>query len=399
MALTKSRSMKRHLKSRKLAVISMLLAAFAGTEVVNARYTFQNLHLKSQLIRRIYIFSKTEKYIDPKDVRELRKNDGRWNLSQSDSRLGIHVTKDQAGQLMACVGEITCVTLDRGARRFATAVSVLRPDILVTTRHDFFSKNGKPEVSLRQCTFHNYLSPRTKIPFVVYHNQTKTSFHLNNFDYVALHLKTRLSGCNAFGIDKSAALLHTGDEVLSVTTSQIGMLNPISSKEPVVAKGEIKQVFEGAFGGPSMYWTDIDTASGASGGGIFALNRQGDLEVGDDERLVLKAMVIAAATGAKNGQPYRGELETGNQSILIGLDSSFMELVLKIRDELKIRNKLKVDETKLTGKNKETTSSKLERPHHIRSRRVRRRNTAKRRADCMTPYTSYYADCPVIAIL
>ena len=104
-------------------------------------------------------------------------------------------------------------------------------------------------------------------------------------------------------------------------------------------------------------------------------------------------MAIAAATGAKNGQPYKGELETGNQSILIGLDSSFMELVLKIRDELEMRNKLEVGPTNLTKKNKETTLSKPERAQHIRSRRVRRRNTAKGRANCMTPHTSYYADC------
>ena len=292
---------------------------------------------------------------------------------------------------MACVGEIRCETLDHSASRFATAVSVLRPDILVTTRHDFFSESGKPEVSLRKCTFHNYLNPGTKIPFVVYHNQTKTSFHLNNFDYVALHLKTPLSGCNAFGIDKSASSLKTGDEVLSVTTSQIGMLNQINDKEPVVAKGEIKQVFEGAFGGPSMYWTDVDTAGGASGGGIFALNRQGDLEVGDDERLVLKAMVIAAAIGAKNGQPYKGELEKGNQSILIGLDSSFMELVLKIWDELETGNKLKEEETALTKENKQTTSRKLEWPHPV-GRRVRR-NKAKKLPNCVMPYRSHYAGC------
>ncbi len=370
----------------------MLLASFTGAiEPAGAIYLLQNLPLKSELLHRIYIFSKTGKYINPKDISALRNSDGRWNLTQSDSRLGIHVTKDQASQLMACVGEITCVTLDRSAKRFATAVSVLRPDILVTTRHDFFSKHGKPEVSLGRCTFHNYLKPGNKIPFVVYLNQNRTSFQLNNFDYVALHLKTPLSGCNAFGIDKSASSLQTGDEVLSVTASQIGMLNPISSKEPVVAKGEIKQVFEGAFGGPSMYWTDVDTASGASGGGIFALNRQGDLEVGDDERLVLRAMVIAAALGAKNGQPYNGELQTGNQSILVGLDSSFMELAFRIRDELETGHKLKKEATALTKDNKQTTSRKPKWPHPL-LRRVRR-NTAKRHPNCVMSYRSHYAGC------
>jgi hypothetical protein len=370
----------------------MLLASFTGaTEPVNARYIFQDLPTKSKLLHRIYIFSKTGKYINPKDISGLRNSDGRWNLTQSDSRLGIHVTKDQTDQLMACVGEIRCVTLDHSAKRFATAVSVLRPDILITTRHDFFSKHGKTEVSLRKCTFHNYLKPRNEIPFVVYHNQTKTSFHLNNFDYVALHLKTPLGGCNAFGIDKSASSLQTGDEVLSVTASQIGMLNPISSKEPVVAKGEIKQVFEGAFGGPSMYWTDVDTANGASGGGIFPLNPQGDLEVGDDKRLVLKAMVIAAATGAKNGQPYKGELETGNQSILIGFDSSFMDLVFRIRDDLETGGKLKEEETALTRENKQTTSRRLKWPYRLL--RSVRRNTAKKQPNCLMSYRSHYVGC------
>jgi len=52
------------------------------------------------------------------------------------------------------------------------------------------------------------------------------------------------------------------------------MLNPISSKEPVVARGKIKQVFEDAFDGPSMYWTDVDLGGGGSGGAIFALDRK-----------------------------------------------------------------------------------------------------------------------------
>ena len=72
--------------------------------------------------------------------------DGRWNLSQSESKLGVKLSADAMKQLMACTGEIVCKTPDVhtededrvGVKVTATAVSVLRPDMLVTARHVLF---------------------------------------------------------------------------------------------------------------------------------------------------------------------------------------------------------------------------------------------------------------------
>jgi len=67
--------------------------------------------------------------------------DGRWNLGQSESMLGIKLSDDEKQQLMACMGEIVCETpgSDEDEDRIsvkitATAVSVLRPDLLVTAK-------------------------------------------------------------------------------------------------------------------------------------------------------------------------------------------------------------------------------------------------------------------------
>ena len=38
--------------------------------------------------------------------------DGRWNLGQSKSKLGITLSAEETKQLMACTGEIVCTTPD-----------------------------------------------------------------------------------------------------------------------------------------------------------------------------------------------------------------------------------------------------------------------------------------------
>ena len=38
--------------------------------------------------------------------------DGRWNLSQSESKLGIKLSAEATQQLMACTGQIVCATPD-----------------------------------------------------------------------------------------------------------------------------------------------------------------------------------------------------------------------------------------------------------------------------------------------
>jgi hypothetical protein len=172
-------------------------------------------------------------------------------------------------------------------------------------------------------------------------DQGKPGHYFNNFDYIVLRLKRPLRRCNGFAVDRSEALLQPGDRFVSVSITQSGMLNRVNNAEPVIAKGEVKQVFEGAFDGPSMYWTDVDLGAGGSGGGIFALDQQGSLVTGEDGRLVVKAMAIATGAGGKNGEPYEGQLVRGNQSILVGIDSIFLKSILQTRDELESQGQVK----------------------------------------------------------
>jgi len=284
------------------------------------------------LLQHVYIISKTGKNIKPNDIMDLRQSDGRWNLSQGESQLGLKLSKEQADQLMACVGKITCRTLH--GKNQGTAVSVLRPDILVTARHAFIQRDGKSEALPTRCTFHNYSDQRTEIPVMVSRDQAKPGPYFNNFDYAVVRLKAPLKGCNSFAVDNPEALLNPGDQFVSVTIRQSGVLNRTTGTEPVIAKGEVKQVFEGAFDGPSIYWTDVDLGAGGSGGGIFVLDPKGNLQVEKNGRLVMKAMAIATGSGGKNGEPYKGKLDRGNQSILVGVDSTFLKAILRAGDEL-----------------------------------------------------------------
>jgi len=261
------------------------------------------------------------------------------------------------------VGKITCPT-SRGKNQ-GTAVSVLRPDLLVTTRHAFIRHDGKAEATPNRCTFHNYLDPRTNIPVVVGRDQGKSGPYFNNFDYIVLKLKAPLKGCNSLAVDSSEAPLKPGDRFVSVTITQSGMLNRVTKVEPIIAKGEVKEVFDGAFGGPSMYWTDVDLGAGGSGGGIFALDQQGRLVVGENGRLIMKAMAIATGAGGKNGEPYKGQFEKGNQSILVGVDSTFLKSILQARDEFESQSQPKpdaLDPQRHTSQRLQSPSRP--RPHH-----------------------------------
>ncbi|HKY87452.1 MAG TPA: hypothetical protein VJL90_11885, partial [Pseudorhodoplanes sp.] len=53
--------------------------------------------------------------------------DGRWNLGQAESKLGVALSADETKQLMACTGEIVCEPSPGEARVTASAASVLRP--------------------------------------------------------------------------------------------------------------------------------------------------------------------------------------------------------------------------------------------------------------------------------
>ena len=100
--------------------------------------------------------------------------DGRWNLSQSESKLGIRLSAEQTKQLIACTGQIVCKTPpvhtedeDRiGVRIAATAVSVLRPDLLVTAKHVLF-EGKRAVVPFGSCSFRSHLRRKVAIPVFV----------------------------------------------------------------------------------------------------------------------------------------------------------------------------------------------------------------------------------------
>jgi len=255
--------------------------------------------------------------------------DGRWNLSQSEDKLGIALSADEKKQLMACTGEILCEKPrddDPGdevppAPITASAVSVLRPDLLVTAKHVLF-KGKKALVPFGNCRFRSYLHRSTAVPVRVEKDQRR-GYVFNNEDFIVLRLKRALKDCNAFAINASDSSMPEGAEVFSVTGHQRHMLNRISRREPVIAKGKIRNVFNGFFGGPPFYHADIDFDIGGSGGAAFALKDGRPVSDGEG-RLILKGILVAYGLKAKNNKPYS---EDRNFTIIIGLQADFMELV------------------------------------------------------------------------
>jgi hypothetical protein len=242
---------------------------------------------------------------------------------------------------MACSGQIVCVTPDIhteeedriGVKVTATAVSVLKPDLLVTARHVLF-KGKKAAVSFERCSFRSYSQRKTAIPVVVEKDQRK-GFVLNNEDFVVLRLKRELAGCRAFALDGSESSLRLEEPILSVTGQQLHSLNKTSNREPVLATGRIRRVLEGVLGGPPFYYADIDLDEGGSGGAVFALTDRSPqfphadrpllAPVSDDEgRLILRGISVAFGPRAKSGKPYSDER---NYTIVIGLEADFRDLV------------------------------------------------------------------------
>lgn len=256
--------------------------------------------------------------------------DGRWNLSQSESKLGITLSDDETKQLMACTGQIVCVTPaihdeDEDTvetRVTASAVSVLRPDLLVTAKHVFF-KGKRAVAPFGSCSFRSYSRRKVAIPVIVEKDQRR-GYVFNNEDFIVLRLKRELEGCSAFAINDSDSSLREGEEIFSVTGHQVRTLNKISGREPVVAKGTIKSGFTGrVLGGPPFYYSDIDFDVGGSGGAVFALTD--DRPVSDDEgRLILRGISVAYGLHAKTGKPYSDER---NFTIIVGLEGDFRDVV------------------------------------------------------------------------
>jgi hypothetical protein len=246
--------------------------------------------------------------------------DGRWNLGQSESKLGIAFSPDETKQLMACTGKIVCE--NRGGEEvFASASSVLRPDLLVTAKH-VFSKGRGGAVSFGWCSFRSFLHRNVAIPIVVEKDQRKGYF-LNNEDFIVVRLKRALTDCNSFALNESDSSLSEGEQIISATGYQRHTLNRISGREPVVAKGEIRSVNKAFFGGPPFYYADVDLDEGGSGGAVFALD-DGHPVTDDAGRLIQTGILVAVGPHARNGQPYS---EERNYTIVVGLQGGFRDLV------------------------------------------------------------------------
>jgi hypothetical protein len=326
--------LRQGLGAAALAAITVAIVSFAvsASPLVKSRSPAEPVASRISPVHQALIYAK-------EGSRKLV--DGRWNLGQAEAKLGIELPDDAAKQLMACTGQIVCVTPDVhteeedkiGVKVTATAVSVLKPDLLVTARHILF-KGKRAAVSFERCSFRSYAQRKTAIPVLVEKDQRK-GFVLNNEDFVVLRLKRELAGCSAFALDESESSLRMGEPILSVTGQQLHSLNKISNREPVLATGKVRRVLDGVLGGPPFYYADIDLDEGGSGGAVFALRDERlrfphpdgpkPAPVSNDEgRLVLKGISVALGPRAKSGKPYS---EERNYTIVIGLEAEFRDLV------------------------------------------------------------------------
>jgi trypsin-like peptidase len=256
--------------------------------------------------------------------------DGRWNLSQSEAKLGIELSADETKQLMACTGQIVCQAPGVhdeekdtiGAKVTATAVSVLRPDLLVTAKHVFF-EGKKAMMPFGSCSFRSYSRRKVAIPVIVDTDQ-RTGYTFHNEDFIVLRLKRELEDCRSFALNDTDSSLQEGEEIFAVTGAQVHTMNKISDREPVVAKGEIKEAFSGqVLGGPPFYYADIDFDLGGSGGAVFAI-ADGHPVSDDRGRPILRGLSVAYGLHAKNGAPYS---EDRNYTVIVGLEGDFRDLV------------------------------------------------------------------------
>jgi hypothetical protein len=313
-------------------MVAIVSFAVGASPLMKSRSPAEPISSRLSLFHQVLIYAK-------EGSRKLV--DGRWNLGRSESKLGIKLSADETKQLMACTGQIVCETPaihdedeDRvGVKVTATAVSVLRPDLLVTAKHVLF-KGRRAVASFGRCSFRSYLHRKVAIPVLVEKDQRR-GYGFNNEDFIVVRLKRELEGCSAFAINDSDSSLREGEQILSVTGHQLRTLNKISSREPVLAKGKIRRVLEGVLGGPPFYYADIDFDVGGSGGAVFALmdrrprfphaDHPHAAPVSDDEgRLILRGISVAYGPLAKNGKPYSDER---NYTIIIGLQAEFRDLV------------------------------------------------------------------------
>ncbi len=295
-----------------LAAFMTATVSFAAgaSPQVNGASPAEPISAQISLLHRAFIYAKdgSKKLVD-----------GRWNLGQSEAKLGIQLSDGDKQQLMACTGQIVCEA--PGGRVTASASSVLSPDLLVTAKHVLF--NGKrAAVSFGKCSFRSFAQRNVAIPVVVEKDQRK-GYVFNNEDFTVVRLKRALEGCNAFALPEPGAALAEGERVFSATAHQRGIMNKVSRREPVLATGTIRNSFEGFYGGPPFYYADLDFDIGGSGGALFAL-KDGRPVVDDEGRLMLKGIVVAYGLRGKNNKPYS---EDRNYTIVVGLEGDFRELV------------------------------------------------------------------------
>jgi hypothetical protein len=308
-------------------LVAIVSFAVGASPLMKARSPADLLSARMSLLHQVLIYAKdgSQKLVD-----------GRWGLGQSESKLGISLSADETKQLMACTGQIVCVNpwgeehgaeipggYDPGSedKVTASAVSVLRPDLLVTAQHVFF-QGRKAAVPFGRCSFRSYLHRNVAIPVVVEKDQRR-GYVFHNEDFIVVRLKRALEGCNSFAVNDFDSSLPEGEQIFSVTGQQRHTLNKISSREPVLARGTIRGAFDGLFGGPPYYYADIDLDEGGSGGAVFALKDGRPVSDGEG-RLVLKGILVAYGAQAKNNKPYS---EGRNYTIIIGLQADFRELV------------------------------------------------------------------------
>jgi hypothetical protein len=148
-------------------------------------------------------------------------------------------------------------------------------------------------------------------------------YFLNNEDFIVVRLKRELRGCSSFAINASDSSLSEGEQIFSATGYQRHTLNKISGRDPVLAKGTIRSVSSGVWGGAPFYYADVDLDEGGSGGAVFA-RKDGRPVADDDGRLIQRGILVAVGPHARNGKPYS---EERNYTIVIGLQREFRDLV------------------------------------------------------------------------
>jgi hypothetical protein len=302
-------------------LVAIVSFAVAASPLMKSSSPVEPFSSRVSLLHRAVIYAKEGR---------SKLSDGRWNLSQSEAKLGIELSGEETKQLMACTGQIVCQAPGIhdeekdtiGAKVTATAVSVLRPDLLVTAKHVFF-EGKKAMMPFGSCSFRSYSRRKVAIPVMVDTDQ-RTGYIFHNEDFIVLRLKRALEDCGSFGINASDSPLQEGEEIFSVTGAQVHTLNKISDREPVVAKGVIKEAFSGqVLGGPPFYYADLDFDLGGSGGAIFALS-DGHPVSDDKGRPILRGLSVAYGLHAKNGAPYS---EERNYTVIVGLEGDFRDLV------------------------------------------------------------------------